>query len=71
MLYALHADGVFNNGAVELKDVAENFEKLFNIDLGQFHRTFLEIRIRKSSKTKFLDTLKDTLEKRMEDADEN
>ena len=71
LLYSLHAEGVFNNGAVELKEVAESFEKLFNIDLGQFHRTFLEVRIRKSSKTKFLDTLKDTLEKRMEDADEN
>ncbi len=71
LLYGLHAEGVFNNGAIDLKEVAENFEQLFNIDLGQFHRTFLEIRIRKSSKTKFLDSLKDTLEKRMEEADEN
>lgn len=71
LLYALHADGVFNNGAVELKEIAESFEKIFNIDLGQFHRVFLEIRIRKSSKTKFLDNLKETLIKRMDDADEN
>ena len=71
LLYSLHAEGVFNNGAVDLKEVAENFEKIFNIDLGQFHRVFLEIRIRKSSKTKFLDNLKETLIKRMDDADES
>lgn len=71
LLYALHAEGVFNNGAVDLKEVAENIEKIFNIDLGQFHRVFLEIRIRKSAKTKFLDSLKEILVKRMDDADEN
>lgn len=69
--YALHTEGVFNNGAVELKEVAEKFEKMFNIYLGQFHRVFLELRIRKSSKTKFLDGLKETLVKRMDDADGN
>lgn len=69
LLYALHTEGVFNNGASDLKDVAEYFEKIFNIDLGQFHRTFLEIRMRKSDPTKFLNILKEKLVKRMENTD--
>ena len=54
----------------DLKDVAEYFENVFNIDLGQYHRTFLEIRIRKSDQTKFLNALKEKLVKRMLNTDD-
>lgn len=37
LLYALHTEGVFNNGTSDLKDIAEYFENIFNIDLGQYH----------------------------------
>ncbi|MCL9769956.1 RteC domain-containing protein [Flavobacterium sp. HXWNR69] len=70
LLYALHTEGVFNNGTSDLKDVAEYFENIFNIDLGQYHRAFLEIRMRKSDQTKFLNALKEKLVKRMENTDE-
>jgi hypothetical protein len=70
LIYALHAEGVFNNGASDLKDVAEFFEQTLNVDLGQFHRTFLEIRMRKSDRTKFLSSLRETILKRMDEADE-
>lgn len=70
LLYALHTEGVFNNGASDLKDIAEYFENIFNIDLGQYHRAFLEIRVRKSEPTKFLNTLKDKLVRRMENTDD-
>lgn len=70
LLYALHTEGVFNNGTSDLKDVAEYFETVFNIDLGQYHRTFLEIRMRKSEQTKFLNSLKEKLVKRMENTDD-
>ena len=42
----------------DLKDIAEYFEYTFDIDLGQYRRTFLEIRVRKSERTKFLNALK-------------
>lgn len=71
LIYALHTEGVFNNGTSELKEVATFFETTFNIDLGQFNRAFLEIRARKSERTKFINTLKEKLILRMEDADEN
>ncbi|MGC4041964.1 MAG: RteC domain-containing protein [Flavobacterium sp.] len=70
LLYALHSEGVFNNGAVDLKDIAEYFEHIFEIDLGQYRRTFLEIRTRKSDRTKFINSLRETLIKRMDDADD-
>ncbi|AWM14671.1 tetracycline regulation of excision, RteC [Flavobacterium sediminis] len=70
LLYALHTEGVFNNGTSDLKDIAEYFENIFNIDLGQYHRAFLEIRMRKSDQTKFLNSLKETLIKRMEKTDD-
>jgi len=70
LLYALHTEGVFNNGTSDLKDVAEYFENVFNIDLGQYHRAFLEIRMRKSDQTKFLNALKEKLVKRMENTDD-
>lgn len=70
LLYALHTEGVFNNFTSDLKDVAEYFESIFNIDLGQYHRAFLEIRMRKSDQTKFLNALKEKLMKRMENTDD-
>ena len=70
LVYALHTEGVFNNGAADLKDIAEYFEHIFEIDLGQYRRTFLEIRTRKADRAKFLTTLNKRLLKRMEDTDE-
>jgi hypothetical protein len=70
LLYALHSQGVFNNGAVDLKDIAEYFEHIFEIDLGQYRRTFLEIRTRKTDRTKFVTSLNETLIKRMDNADD-
>ncbi|KGO82394.1 tetracycline regulation of excision, RteC [Flavobacterium cauense R2A-7] len=70
LLYALHSEGTFNNGAVDLKDIAEYFEQIFEIDLGQYRRAFLEIRARKSDRTKFISSLNETLLKRMDNADD-
>jgi len=70
LIYALHTEGVFNNGAADLKDIAEYFKHTFEIDLGQYRRVFLEIRARKSDRTKFLTTLNDSLQKRMENSDD-
>lgn len=70
LLYALHSEGVFNNGAVDLKDIAEYFEHIFEIELGQYRRAFLEIRARKNERTKFITSLNETLLKRMDNADD-
>lgn len=70
LIYALHAEGVLNNGHTGLKEVVHFFEAAFGVDLGQFNRVFLEIRDRKSERTKFLNVLKEKLILRMDDADE-
>lgn len=70
LLYALQSEGVFNNGAADLKDIAEYFEQVFEIDLGQYRRVFLEIRARKNDRTKFISSLNETLLKRMDNADD-
>lgn len=69
LLYALESEGAINHGNAELKEIATTLEKAFNIDLGQYHRTFLELRMRKGGRTKFLDGLRDSLTKRMDNAD--
>lgn len=71
LLYSLKAEGAINNGTAELKEIATTLERAFNIDLGQYHRTFLELRMRKGGRTKFMDSLRDSLNKRMDNADED
>lgn len=57
LIYALYHSRVINNGNSEIKELAKGFQNLFNIDLGDFYKTYSEIRLRKKSRTKFLDDL--------------
>ena len=70
LIYALHYQGVFDNGNNDIRLIAEYFEQIFNIDLGNFYHTYLEIRTRKVNRTKFLDVLRDALIKKMDEQDE-
>ncbi|WP_284653517.1 RteC domain-containing protein [Flavobacterium terrisoli] len=71
LLYALDTVGVFNDGKSSLNETVGAMQSFFNIELGQFNRIYLEIRNRKTiEKTHFLDTLKENLIKRIENADE-
>ena len=71
LLYALQSAGSFNNGSIGIKNLASELQSLFNVDMGNYYRVFQEMRIRKSSRTSFMDQLKDRLVKRMDDSDEN
>ena len=70
LIYALQSQGVFEHSKADIKDIATYFENVFNIDLGDYYRTFLELRMRKTGRTKFMDSLKDNLNKRMDEQDE-
>lgn len=70
LIYALQTEGVFNHGAADIREIVQAFSKAFDIELGQFHRTYYEITNRKSERTKFISTLKENLLKRMNEADE-
>ena len=54
---------------LHLKDIAFCCEVLFNIEIGDFYRIFLEIRNRKKNRTQFLDKLKDKIQKMMDELD--
>ncbi|WP_313608309.1 RteC domain-containing protein, partial [Dysgonomonas sp.] len=68
-IYAWDSAGCFNNGNTNIKELAEYIETVFNINLGDFYHTFLEIRERKGSRTLFLDKLIKLLEERMDGLD--
>ena len=68
-IYAIYAGKCFNNGNTSLKDIAFCCEVLFNIEIGDFYRIFLEIRNRKKNRTQFLDKLKDKIQKMMDELD--
>ena len=70
LIYALHHSQVINNGNVEIKDIALSLQHLFNFDLTDFYKTYLEIKLRKKSRTKFLDKLSTNLISEMEKSEE-
>lgn len=70
LIYALHSQGVFDNGNADIKVIAKTFELAFNISLGDFYHTYMELKSRKINRTRFLDGLRDTLIRRMEEEDE-
>lgn len=70
LIYALHAQRVFDNGNTDIKVIAKNLEIVFNIDLGDFYHTFMELKSRKVNRTKFIDSLRDALIKKMDERDE-
>ncbi|MFV0529818.1 MAG: RteC domain-containing protein [Flavobacteriales bacterium] len=70
LIYALHVQGVFDNGNTDIKVIAKTFESIFNINLGDFYHTFMELKARKINRTKFLDSLRDALIRKMDEQDE-
>ena len=70
LIYALYAHGVFNDGNADIKLISKTFEDAFNIELGDFYHTFMELKARKINRTKFLDNLCEALIKKMDEQDE-
>ncbi|WP_149304210.1 RteC domain-containing protein [Pareuzebyella sediminis] len=70
LLYALHTSKCINGGTVDIKELASHFEYFYNVDLGNYYHTFIDIRSRKSSRTRFLDRLIELLNQRMESLEE-
>ncbi len=71
LVYAMHSRGSINNGKGDVKQIVADLESFFNIQVGNFYRTFQSMRIRKKNRTAYLDTLKESLERRMDEADFN
>lgn len=69
LLYALHQSNCFNGGHSDLAEVFRWFENSFNINLGNYHKTLAEIRLRKTDRSKFLTLLQQNLNQHLDDLD--
>lgn len=69
LIYALDTAKCINHGNIKLKALASYLEDVFNVNIGDIYRIYLEIKDRKGSRTLFLDRLKDNLTERMIEAD--
>ncbi|MDO9038814.1 MAG: RteC domain-containing protein [Lutibacter sp.] len=54
MVYTLYACGVLNHGNAGIKEIADEFQVTFNIDLGDYYHSFSEIKKRKNVIPRFL-----------------
>ncbi len=70
LAYALYATGKINNGNIDIKSVVLAVQKMFNIDNDNYYNTFTEVRSRKINPTKFIDLLKDSLQKYIDNLDD-
>tara|TARA_R110002050_G_scaffold192501_1_gene327440 strand:+ start:111 stop:956 length:846 start_codon:yes stop_codon:yes gene_type:complete len=70
LIYALHSSGAINSGTADIKELASVCEQMFNIELGDYYRTFLEIKSRKINQTKFIDKIRESLLKKMIESEE-
>jgi hypothetical protein len=70
LIYGLNGQMAFNNGKVDIKDIAKYLEKVFNVELGDVYGIFTEIKKRKGSKTKFIDAMDKSINDRIDQQDE-
>ena len=70
LIYALQGAGVFNNSVTDIKELTVFFEYTFSVELGNIYNSFSEMRLRKKSRSVFLDLLRDRFIQRMDEADE-
>lgn len=69
MGYALEASKYINRGNADIKEIMLLIETCFNIDLGEYYRTYISIKGRKKDRTPFLKHLIESLMKRMDEDD--
>jgi len=65
LIYALQYGGVLNNGLIGVKEIAEKFEQIFQVELGNYYHCFNEIRLRKKNRTALLDHLREKVLQKM------
>lgn len=70
LIYALQSCGTFNNSTASVREIANHFESIFNIDLSHFYTVFQEIKERKNNQTIFLTSLQQALQKRIQESED-
>lgn len=67
--YGLKTVGCLNNGQVEIKKIIEELSVFLGVTLGNYSRTYNELKMRKNSRVKFLDEICERLLQKMDDED--
>ena len=70
LCYALEAVGCINAGSITLKKMFDVLSDIFDIEVKEFSRTFIDVKNRVKDRTSFLDELKRALIERIEKAEE-
>jgi len=70
LIYALQSGGVYNNGQIGIKELADSFQLLFKVDLGNYYHVFNELRLRKKNRTALLDHLRERVISKMDTMDD-
>lgn len=66
LIYALQLSGAINGGNIDIKELAICFGKMINMDIeDNLYRSFLDIKSRKTIQTKFLNTITENLNRKM------
>lgn len=67
--YAIYAAGILNNGQADIKEIMTFMEASFQINLGDYYRTYITMKDRKKDRTSFLNSLIKSLLKKMDEDD--
>lgn len=67
--YSLYASGDIDHGNIDVKEVMDTLGEAFNVDLGEYYRTYIALRSRKKDRTAYLNSLMEKLTKKMDEDD--
>jgi len=69
LAYGIYARGSVNHGKADIKEIITALEIAFDVTVGNFYRTFQNLRIRKKNRTPYWDAAKINLLKIMDNTD--
>lgn len=67
--YSLYASGDVDHGNIDVKEVMDTLGEAFNVDLGEYYRTYIALRSKKKDRTSYLNSLVEKLRKKMDEDD--
>lgn len=67
--YSLFASGDIDHGNIDVKEIMDTLGEAFNVDLGEYYRTYIVLRERKKDRTAYLNSLIEKLTKKMDEDD--
>lgn len=67
--YSLYASGDIDHGNIDVKEIMDTLGEAFNVDLGEYYRTYIALRERKKDRTAYLSSLIEKLTKKMDEDD--